>query len=111
LWDQIKPNFQGTLFEKCCHYWASSCSVLRQYADVIVRLEDLVRSIESRKTLLNSLDIEFCDKPFPLKNESNFFVSGYDSWSAVEKEQFEKICGKQMEIYYPNWQKNREAYN
>jgi len=99
--DQIKPDYPGSYFEKCCHLWAESCAVLKPLAHVTVRLEDLPRSEEARRSLLDALDIKWSDKPFPVKNVSRVPVTL--QWSREEKEIFEQICGRWMDEYYPDW--------
>ena len=104
IWDKIKPDYPGTIFEKCCHLWSQSCETLLPYAHVITRLEDLQNSHEARQSLLKQLNIIYTDKLFPKKNVSQINPALF-KWTSKEHEIFEKICGKHMDFFYPGWEK------
>ncbi len=104
IWDKVKPPYQGTLFQKCCELWVNSCKTLMPISDVTIRLEDIRNSLESRKILLDKLQIIQDDRDFPKKNigcpPAVQFV-----WTDKHYELFHKYCGKYMEHFYPGWQR------
>lgn len=109
LWDEIKPEFQGSPFEKCCQYWVKCNEVLKPLADIVVRCRDMQESVETRRTLLRTLDMKIVDKPFPRKNHSRGDVSAF-VWNAEHGEIFHRICGKLMDEYYPGWEKDDNMF-
>jgi hypothetical protein len=106
IWDKVKPDFKGTVFEKSCELWATVNERLVPNVDKIFRLEDISRFDEKRHSLLDSLQIEKTDAEFPKININKKSVLPHSKWSDFEHEAFERICGEIMDKLYPEW---REA--
>ncbi len=102
LWNAIKPDFGGSVFENCCHYWRHSCEQIEGISDIRVRLEDFVQSKEVRKNLLEDLNISYSD-PAVLHLNTGSQSSEFSGWTSGMKKTFSRICGGLMDRFYPGW--------
>jgi len=104
LWNAIKPDFPGDIFEKCCRFWAHTNRNMADVARHTVRLEDLAASPGALVGLVEALGLAPTEAPFPLANTGKK-ASTFDHWSAREHEVFAGVCGDLMDTYYPGWRK------
>ncbi len=102
IWNRIKPDFEGTVFEKICHFWRHTNEQCEKISDVFVRLEDLSESEDARQKLLEDLNLKSTGQIFPHSNKGKA-PSGFDSWTTEMREAFTTICGEMMDRYYPGW--------
>lgn len=103
IWNLIKPGFEGTVFEKICHFWRHTNEQVEKISTVFVRLEDLSESEKARHDLLDVLGLESSGQVFPHSNKGKA-PSGFASWTDEMRETFTGICGEMMDRYYPGWQ-------
>jgi hypothetical protein len=102
LWDKIKPDFQGSQFEKCCHLWKHTNENVLSRADITIRLEDLIDS-NIDESFYEILNIEKpLKKKFPKKNVST--TTPKMVWNKKDFECFKSICGDLMDSYYKGWE-------
>ena len=102
LWNQIKPEFNGSVFEKCCQFWTCMNEKAQEIAHATFKVEDLNISKKAMNMLLDELNIQRSDQQMPVANVGKI-KSGFGHWSAKEKEIFESLCGQLMDQYYPDW--------
>jgi hypothetical protein len=105
LWNRVKPDFDGTVFERCCLYWRHMVRNTDGIADTAVRLEDLVASAEARAALLADLGIVPDDRPLPESNRGAR-PSTFEDWSAEQHATFARICGEDMDRHYAGWRES-----
>ena len=105
IWERIKPDFDGTIFQKCCYFWEYMVSQAEQHATKIVRLEDIANSRQALDNLVHYLDIKPTTKNLPVSNTGKV-SSDFKNWSTEERDQFEEICGRLMNKYYPGWKED-----
>lgn len=101
-WNRIKPDFPGTIFEKCCHLWVHACENSDRVAHEVLRLEDLAGAEDFRFRVLRELDIVADGRPFPHANKGGA-SSGHEAWDRESRRSFAKICGEMMDRHYPGW--------
>lgn len=106
LWDRVKPDFAGDIFEKCCHLWTKCNERLEQYTDITIRLEDLIQDSNARVNLLKRLDIAHVERSFPQLNSSKNSETRHQPWTSNQNETFARVCGHLMDRHYPNWRNN-----
>ena len=104
IWEQIKPSFQGSTFQKCCRFWAHMVNQAEQYATKVVRLEDIANSHQALENLIRYLEINPTQKKLPVSNTGRV-SSEFSNWTDSQRRQFEEICGGIMDTYYPGWQR------
>jgi len=102
LWNAIKPDFPGDVFEKCCRFWAHTSRNMAGVATVTARLEDLNASPGTLAALVETLGLAPTEATFPLSNTGRK-ASTFDHWSEREREVFAEICGEVMDLHYPGW--------
>ncbi len=102
IWEQIKPSFDGSVFEKACRFWAHMINQAEKYATRTIRLEDIASSEQSLFELLAFLDIKPTTKRLPIANTGKV-SSSFQDWDKTQKKQFTDICGAAMDKYYPDW--------
>ena len=102
LWNRMKPKFDGDAFTQSCRFWVQMNQTLEGIAGLRVRLEDLISNVVERQKLLEFLEIEDTNVPFPHKN-LGAVSSNVESWSPSERATFGRICGDLMDKYYPGW--------
>jgi hypothetical protein len=104
LWDDMKPDFVGTRFEKCCKFWLYQVNNAEKHAHITVRLEDLVTVKSELDALVKFTGIQKTSRPFPVSNKGNR-PSTFDSWDTQQKDIFNSICGEAMDEFYPEWKR------
>lgn len=102
IWNQIKPEFEGTIFEKICHFWRYCNEQVETISTHFARLEDLSESEEARQKLLHELDLVSSGQVFPHSNKGKA-PSVFGDWTDEMKETFTEINGEMMDRYYPGW--------
>ncbi|BBO72966.1 hypothetical protein DSCW_03830 [Desulfosarcina widdelii] len=101
IWDQIKPDFEGTTFEKCCHLWRHTNENVINKADIVIKLEDLISNNLDEK-FYKILGLSMVQKEFPKTNKSK--NPPQYKWSKDEFSDFKRICGHLMDQYYSGWE-------
>jgi hypothetical protein len=102
IWNRMKPNFDGTVFKKCCKFWVFMNEKAQKVACHSFRLEDLSVSTETINSLLKKINVQSVQSKLPVANVGSK-PSTIMKWSGQQKEVFEKICGPLMDHYYPDW--------
>lgn len=102
IWNNSKPKFGGTIFEKCCKFWSYMTEKAESVCDRTFRLEDLSVSSDTINELLNILDIPSHSRSLPIANVGKK-TSNFSNWNMDEIETFDRICRPMMDRYYPNW--------
>ncbi|MBT3806039.1 MAG: hypothetical protein HOG03_15765 [Desulfobacula sp.] len=103
MWERIKPNFQGSLFEKCCRFWTHRVQQAELCSTRTIRLEDLACSRDELAGLLAYLEIMPTNRILPKSNPGKI-SSDFQKWDAEHRDMFFEICGEMMDIYYKDWQ-------
>ncbi len=102
LWNAVKPDLPGDVFEKCCRFWDLTNRNVAAKADLTVRLEDLISNPAALAALVETVGLEPTDRPFPIAN-TGARASTFDHWTSHEHQVFEATCGETMDRYYPRW--------
>lgn len=102
IWDLIKPDYDGTIFEKICYFWRYCNEQVEKISTHFVRLEDLSESEEARQKLLDDLGLIPSGQVFPHSNKGKA-PSVFGDWTDEMKETFTAINGEMMDRYYPGW--------
>lgn len=102
IWNDIKPDLPGDVFEKSCRFWDLTNRNVAAAADLTVRLEDLISSPAALAELVEAVGLEPTDRLFPAAN-SGRKASTIDHWSQREHAVFAEICGETMDRFYPGW--------
>ena len=102
VWNRIKPDFEGTTFEKICHFWRHTNEQVEKIANVFVRLEDLADDHLARQKFLTQLGLRSQGQTFPHANRGKA-PSHFESWTPEMRSDFTRICGEMMDQYYPGW--------
>ena len=102
IWNAVKPDLPGDVFEKCCRFWDLTNRNVAAKADLTVRLEDLIQEPVKLARLVEAMGLEPTGRPFPVANAGKR-VSTFDHWPERERATFETICGGTMDEYYRGW--------
>lgn len=95
-----------TRFEKLCWLWAADNRFVRTHIDHVLQFEQLLTSFDYfDENVLKFLDLDV--KPEAWQSEigqafnstPRYTFPKFSNWSAIEKRQFEHICGQEMQHY------------
>jgi hypothetical protein len=102
IWNRIKPEMGEDTFSNCCHLWRHSVENMQRCTPHVFRLEDLVRSGDTLRRFLRTIEVRSPRKAIPHANKGRS-SSSFTGWTDADRECFTEICGETMDRYYPRW--------
>ncbi len=98
--------FQLSRFEKICWIWKTENEYIRKNTSFSARIEDITSSYSLFiKQILEPLGLELDEDVWqafannPKNMTKNYTIGSWEDWTTEQREQFIRICGKEMKEY------------